>query len=328
MLKISILGSGSFGCAIASVYNKLGFDITVWSYSQKEAQDIRINHENKKCLPGIIIDSKVNITSEISDVFDSDIIFIAVPSFAVKTTISLLKNKISSKVIFVCLSKGFEETTLRLLSEVIKETLPTNEFVILSGPSHAEEIAKEMTTTLVAASEDIDIATYIQKIFSNCFIRIYTNIDVVGVQMGGALKNIIALAIGICDGIKLGDNAKAALMTRGLGEISRLGVAAGARLETFSGLSGIGDLIVTCTSLHSRNRRAGILIGQGVSVEKAISKVGMIVEGYTCSKVAYSLSQKYNLDLPIINEVYNILYRAKNPNESLKDIISRPYRCE
>lgn len=328
MLTISVLGSGSFGCAIASVYNKLDFNVTMWSYSDEEAREIKVNHENKKCLPGISIDSKINITSDIQDVFDSDIIFIAVPSFAVRSTLSLLKDKIRPEVILVCLSKGFEESTLKLFSDVIKEILPINKFVILSGPSHAEEIAKEMTTTLVAASENINIAAYIQKIFSTSFIRIYTNIDIIGVQIGAALKNIIALVIGICDGMKLGDNAKAALMTRGLSEISRLGRAAGARPETFSGLSGLGDLIVTCTSLHSRNKRAGILIGQGLDAKSAIAKIGMTVEGYNCAKCAYDLGLKYNLELPIINEVYNILYKNKDSQKAFEDLFSRPYKFE
>ena len=331
MLKISILGSGSFGCAIAFVYNKynkFNFDITIWSHSDQEAQEIKINHENKKCLPGVIIDSKINITSDIKNIFDSDIIFIAVPSFAVRSTISLIKNKIKQEAILVCLSKGFETSELKLFSDVIKEILPKNRFVILSGPSHAEEIAKEMTTTLVAASENIEIATYIQDMFSTPFIRIYTNTDIIGVQIGANLKNIIALAIGICDGMKLGDNAKAALMTRGLSEISRLGVAMGANKETFAGLSGLGDLIVTCTSLHSRNKRAGILIGQGVSAKDAISKIGMTVEGYSATQCAYNLSKKYNLELPIINEVYNILYNNKDAKIAFKDLFSRPYKFE
>ncbi|MBP0979543.1 MAG: NAD(P)-dependent glycerol-3-phosphate dehydrogenase [Oscillospiraceae bacterium] len=328
MLTISILGSGSFGCAIASVYNKFNFNITLWSHSAEEAQEIKINRENKRCLPGINIDSKINITSNISDVFDSDIIFIVVPSFAVRVTLNLIKNKIKPEAILVCLSKGFEESTLELLSDIIKEILPQNKFVILSGPSHAEEIAKEMTTTLVAASENIDTAIYIQKIFSTSFIRIYTNTDIVGVQIGAALKNIIALAIGICDGMNLGDNAKAALMTRGLSEISRLGVAAGANQKTFSGLSGLGDLIVTCTSLHSRNRRAGILIGRGQNTDSAISKIGMTVEGYSATKCAYNLSQKYNIELPIINEIYNILYKNKDPKKAFENLFSRPYKFE
>lgn len=328
MLNVSILGAGGFGCALASVYNKAGYNIILWSYKQEEADDIKTNHENKHFLPGITIPLSVNITSDINDVFDSDIIFIVVPSFAVKSTLTLLKDNISSSTIIGCLSKGLDQSSYKLFSEISDEILPNNPFVVLSGPSHAEEIAKDITTTLVAASKNLKTAEYIQKTFSTRTIRIYINDDIVGVQISGALKNIIALAIGICDGMNLGDNTKAALMTRGLSEISRLGIALGAKKDTFSGLSGIGDLIVTCTSLHSRNRRAGILIGQGLSATEAIKKVNMTVEGYTCTKIAYNLSQKYNIDVPIINEAYNILYKNKNPQLALKDLLNRPYKSE
>lgn len=328
MQKIAILGSGSFGCAIAYAYSNAGYDISLWSYDPKEIADIKTNHENIRCLPGIKIPASIHISSDITEIFDSNVIFIAVPSHAVRTTISLLKSHIKSSTIIVCLSKGLEESSLKLLSQVIQETLPNNQYAILSGPSHAEEIAKNITTALVISSKNIDIAKYIQKNFCTPTIRIYINNDIIGVQIGAALKNIIALAIGICDGMELGDNTKAALMTRGLSEISKLGLAMGAKKDTFSGLSGIGDLIVTCTSLHSRNRRAGFFIGQGIEVKEAIKKVGMIVEGYTCTKCAYNLGLKYHVELPIINEIYDILYNNKDLHIALKNLFTRPYKDE
>lgn len=328
MLKISVLGAGGFGCAMACVYRNLGYSVTLWAYTRDQAKEIQQNQENKHYLPGIKISPEIFITSNISDVLDSDVVLVVVPSFAVKSTISLLKNKISKNSVIVCLSKGIEEQTLKLFSQIIEETLPNSRYAILSGPSHAEEIAKDITTALIVSSPDNSVSKYIQSVLSAPHIRIYVNNDLIGVQVGGALKNIIALATGICDGMNLGDNTKAALMTRGLKEISELGITMGAQKETFSGLSGIGDLIVTCTSLHSRNKKAGTLIGKGLAVKEAIAQVGMTVEGYVCSKCAYNLCKKHNIDLPIINEVYYILYDNKNPKQALKDLLQRPYKYE
>lgn len=328
MLKMSILGAGGFGCAIASIYAKCGFNITLWSYKHQEAQSIQNNKENKLLLPGICISHNINITSKINDVFDSNIILIVVPSFAVKSTLELLKNNIPKSTLIICLSKGLEYSSSKLFSDIIEETLPNNDYAILSGPSHAEEIAKNVITAMVVASKKPDISEYIQENFCTSTIRLYINNDIIGVQIGAALKNIIALAIGICDGMKLGDNTKALLMTKGLYEISLLGVALGGNKETFFGLSGVGDLIVTCTSLHSRNKRAGILIGQGLDVQEAIKKVGMTVEGYICSKCAYDINLKYKIDLPIINGIYEILYKNKNVKTTINHMLTNSPKYE
>lgn len=328
MLKMSVLGSGGFGCAIASIYEKVGYDITLWSYSAEEAQKIKNSHENVHYLPGVFIPETIHITSNIQDIFDSDIICIVVPSFAVKATMNLIQNKISKSSILICLSKGLDETSMKTFSQIMYEMFPDNQQAILSGPSHAEEIANNITTALVVSSNDIKVAKYIQNTLSTQNVRIYINEDIIGVQIGAALKNIIALGIGICDGMKLGDNTKSALMTRGLNEIAKIGVALGAKKETFYGLSGVGDLIVTCTSLHSRNHRAGILIGQGMNVKDAIEKVAMTVEGYTCAKIAHRLCLTHNLELPIIEQMYQILYNNKNPYQALKELLSRPYKFE
>ncbi len=328
MLKISILGAGSFGCAMACVCHSLGHSVTVWSYSADEAHEIQKNQENRKYLPGIEISPQIHITSDIREVFDSHLILIVVPSFAVVSTVKLLQENVSKHCVIVCLSKGLDHTSLSFFSDVIKQFLPQNEYAILCGPSHAEEIARDVTTALIVSSESVSTSKYIQDVLSTQYIRIYVNNDLVGVQIGAALKNIVALAVGICDGMALGDNTKAALMTRGLKEICELGVKMGANKETFCGLSGIGDLIVTCTSLHSRNRRAGILIGGGMKAQEAIKQVGMTVEGYVCAECAHKLCERYSIRLPIMNEVYDILYKDKSPEKALKNLLSRPFKFE
>lgn len=328
MLKISILGSGSLGCAMATIYEKQGYDITLWSHSKQEADDIKTYSENKHYLPNIKIPKTIHVTSEINNVFDSDIILIIVPSFAVKTTINLIKGNIAPHTIIVCLSKGLEETNLDLFSNIIEKTFVSNQSAVLLGPSHAEEIAKNVVTAMVVSSKNTDTAEYLQKILTTPTIRVYINNDIIGVQIGAALKNIIALATGICNGMKLGDNTKAALMTRGLHEIVNLGIALGAKKETFLGLTGVGDLIVTCISVHSRNMQTGFLIGQGMKTEKAIEKVGVTVEGYTCTKYAYALSLKTNVETPIISEMYNILYKNKNVHQAIDDLLKRPFKKE
>ena len=328
MLKISILGSGSLGCAMAKIYENQGYNITLWSHSQQEADDINAYSENKHYLPNVKIPKTICVTSKINNVFNSDVILITVPSFAVKATIDLIKDDIASKTIIVCLSKGLEKTNLELFSNVIEKALPNNQSAVLLGPSHAEEIAKDIVTAMVVSAKNTNTTQYLQKILTTPTIRVYINNDIVGVQIGAALKNIIALATGICDGMKLGDNTKAALMTRGLNEIATLGIALGAKKETFLGLTGVGDLIVTCTSPHSRNRQAGILIGQGIKTEKAIEQVGSTVEGYTCTKYAHALSLKTNVETPIINEMYNILYKNKNVNQAVTTLLKRPFKQE
>lgn len=255
-------------------------------------------------------------------------VIIAVPSFAVRTIAKKIKSAVNPKAIVINVAKGFEQETLKCISEILDEELPDNKNVILSGPSHAEEVSRGVPTTVVAASKNREAAEFVQEHLMNPTFRIYVNDDVVGVELGGAIKNIIALAVGISDGLQLGDNAKAALMTRGITEMARLGVMLGGKAETFAGLSGIGDLIVTCTSMHSRNRRAGILIGQGKTAAQAIEEVGMTVEGYVSSKCAYQLSQRVGIEMPIINEIYYVLYENKSAKEAVKDLMGRSKKHE
>lgn len=256
-------------------------------------------------------------------------IILAVPSFALKEVLEKYGGFIGNGKTIVNVSKGIDEDSLLRLSQIIKKELNKNEnIVVLSGPSHAEEVARGMPTTLVAASESLRAAEYVQETLTNPDFRIYTNSDVIGVEIGGALKNIIALATGVCDGLKLGDNTKAALMTRGLTEMARLGVAMGANKDTFAGLSGLGDLIVTCTSMHSRNRRCGILIGEGVPAEEAVKKIGMTVEGYHATKTAYKLAKKFNVEMPITHQCYKILFENRKPMDSIKMLMQRPSNHE
>ncbi len=327
-MRISILGAGGFGTSLAVTLHRQDHDIILWSAFKEEIDNIRKFGENKKLLPGIAVDASITLTSDLDDIKGSEMIIFAVPSFALRDVCQKAKEYISKDTILVNVGKGFEESTQKRLSVVISEEYPENKVVILSGPSHAEEIARCVPTTLVATSLDRESAEVVQNVMMSDTLRLYVNDDIIGVELGGALKNIIAVCAGICDGLELGDNSKAALMTRGIAEISRLGVAMGAKAETFVGLTGVGDLIVTCTSMHSRNRRAGILIGQGLKADDAIKKVGMTVEGCIACKSAYKLSKKYNVEMPIVEELYNVLYNDKNIHLALKDLMQRPKRHE
>ena len=255
-------------------------------------------------------------------------IVLAVPSQAVRSVCKQIKPYVNDNQILVDVAKGLEKGTGMRLSDVAKEELPNNPYVALSGPSHAEEVSRYMPTTLVAACEDIKYAQKVQDIFMNPFLRVYTNPDLIGVELGGALKNIIAFGAGMCDGLGYGDNTKAALMTRGIAEIGRLGVAMGADVNTFTGLSGIGDLIVTCTSMHSRNRRAGILMGKGKSLQETLDEVQMVVEGITATEVAYKVSRDLNIDMPITEAIYSVLYQGANPNEAVSELMTRSKKHE
>lgn len=329
MSRIAILGAGGFGTALALMCDQQrGHDVTLWTHREEEAIRLNESREQPKLLPGIKIPTTIQITSDTAKISGQDIVLIATPSYAVRETCRKIKPYITPNVVLVCVSKGLEQGTYQDFSSVMEEEFPNNANVILSGPSHAEEIARGQATTVVAASKSEEAAQYIQDEMMNPALRIYVNDDVIGVELGGALKNIIAVSAGIADGLGIGDNAKAALMTRGITEIARLGEAMGGRQETFGGLSGIGDLIVTCTSLHSRNRRFGILIGQGRSVQEALDEVGMVVEGYSCTRLAYELSQQKNVEMPITQQAYEVLYRGKNPNVALRDLMARPKRHE
>lgn len=327
MAKFTILGMGGFGLALAVMLNNFGHDVTVWSAFKQEIEDIRRDGENKQKLPGIKISEEIILTDDLSLASNSEIVVFGVPTKFVRSVAKQISGYISKKTIIVNTSKGLEEESLKRMSEVLEEELPENPVVVLTGPSHAEEVALGVPTTVVVASKDMQYADYIQSIMSNNTFRIYINDDVIGCELGGSFKNIIALCAGICDGMGLGDNTKAALMTRGITEIARLGVALGAKDETFAGLTGIGDLIVTCTSMHSRNRRAGILIGQGVSPVEAVERVGT-VEGYICTKTAYALAQKVGIDMPITEQCNNVLFNGLNVRNALSNLMGRPKRHE
>lgn len=326
--NILIMGAGGFGISLAITSENAGCNVLLWSHNPVQARKLSINREDEKLLNGAKIPQEIEIISELKNLHEQDIIIIATPSCAVRETCKRLQGKLDSKTIIVCVSKGLEKDTLKLMSDIIDEELPENHNAILSGPSHAEEIAKGMPTTVVVASKHRKSAEEIQETLMNHTLRIYVSDDVIGVELGAALKNIIAMAAGVTDGLGLGDNPKAALMTRGITEIARLGVKMGAKRETFAGLAGIGDLIVTCTSMHSRNRRAGILVGQGLTPAQAVEQIGMTVEGYYTAKSAYLLSQKMQVDMPIVEQVYKVIYENKTPKEAIRDLMARPKRHE
>lgn len=328
MAKVMVLGAGGFGISLAMMCMENGHEVTVWSHREEEAQRLQIQREQKKLLPGVKIPEEIVFTHSLEPAGESQLIIMAVPSFAVRQTAHLLQEIVSDRTIIVCIAKGLEQGTFYDFSTVISQEIPNCPNVILSGPSHAEEVSRGEATTVVAASKNKEAAMQVQDWLMNPNFRVYVNDDVIGVELGGALKNIIAVASGIADGAGVGDNAKAALMTRGITEIARLGVAMGGHQETFAGLSGIGDLIVTCTSMHSRNRRFGRLVGQGVPVRQALEQVGMVVEGYSCTKAAYELSQKMGVDMPITAQTYQILYEGKTIQEALKDLMERPKKNE
>ena len=324
MAKIVILGSGGFGLSLAVMAEHCGgHDVTVWSKFQSEIDDIRTHGEHTQKLPGVPISESIAMTSDISCIKGCDLLIFGIPSTFVRDVAKLAAPFIDDNMVIVNTGKGLEVDSLKTLSEVICEEIKTDKLVVLSGPSHAEEVARCIPTTIAASSHNMKAAEYVQKELGNSSLRIYLNRDVIGCEIGGALKNIIALCVGICDGMGYGDNTKAALMTRGIHEIARLGRAVGANILTFSGLTGIGDLIVTCTSMHSRNRRAGILIGQGVSPEEAVKRVGT-VEGYFCCKAAYDLSRKLGVEMPITEQLNEILFHGGDVREALTKLMNRP----
>ncbi|MGN0632344.1 MAG: NAD(P)H-dependent glycerol-3-phosphate dehydrogenase [Oscillospiraceae bacterium] len=327
MADIIILGSGGFGLSIAVLCSNSGHNITVWSKFNDEIEAIRRTGELKAKLPGVKIPSDVKLTTDISEVKGKDLVILGIPTAFCRSVCEEAAEFIDADSIVVNTAKGLELGTLKMMSEVTKESLPDNRVAILTGPSHAEELARGIPTTVVVASEDREVSYYVQNTLSSSNFRIYVNDDMIGSQLGGSLKNVIALAAGVCDGLGLGDNTKAALMTRGIREISVLGAAMGADIQTFGGLSGIGDLIVTCCSMHSRNRRAGILIGQGVSPEEAVERVGT-VEGYICTKTAHDLAKKLGVEMPITEQLYAILFEGLEPKKSIAALMDRPKRNE
>ena len=326
--KISVIGSGSWGVALAILLNSNGHKVKLWSYNPEEA---RMINEDKKCkfLPNITIPEGLECYTELEDALkDTSIVLIVTPSNAIRTTLNNMIPFVTENQVFVLCSKGMEKDTQKVYTEVIKEIYPNNKVSALSGPSHAEEVSEQIPTAVVISSEDDALSEHLQSVFMNPKFRVYINDDLLGVEMGGSLKNIIALACGIANGLGYGDNTVAALITRGIVEISRLGVEAGAKRQTFYGLTGVGDLFVTCSSMHSRNRRAGILIGQGNSVEEAVKEVGMVVEGINAVEGAYILAQKHSVSTPIINEMYDIIHKGKTPEEATQNLMSRGKKTE
>lgn len=327
MANITILGSGGFGLSLAVMADRFGHKVTVWSKFQSEIDDIRSKGEHVQKLPGVAISENIILTSDISCITGCDILIFGIPSSFMRDVAVLAKPFVAKEMIIVNTGKGLEEGSLKLLSTVLHEELNNDNIVVLSGPSHAEEVGRGIPTTVVAASDNMKAAQFVQDALNNKVMRVYLSNDVIGCEIGGALKNIIALCAGICDGLGYGDNTKAALMTRGIHEIARLGTAMGGNVQTFNGLTGIGDLIVTCTSMHSRNRRAGILIGEGFTPEEAVKKVGT-VEGYYCCKTAFELSRKMNVEMPITEQLYNILFCGGNVKNALEKLMSRPKKYE
>lgn len=323
MADITILGSGGFGLSLAVLCNANGHKVTVWSKFQDEIDAIKRTGELKSKLPGVFIPKEIEFTPDISCVKDADVILIGIPSKFVRSVCREVSPFVNRNTVIVNTSKGLEEESLKRMSEVVEEVFPNNKLVVLTGPSHAEEVARGIPTAVVAAGKDHETAKFVQKIFTANNFRVYVSDDVIGCEIGGSFKNIIALACGVLDGMGCGDNTKAALMTRGLREISALGVALGGQQDTFAGLSGIGDLIVTCTSMHSRNRRAGILIGKGTAPQEAVRQVGT-VEGYFCTKTGYELAKKLDIEMPITEALWNVLFSGKSPKDAIKELMTRP----
>ncbi len=327
MKNIGIIGSGSWGTALAINLAQIGHNIKIWSYAEEE-RDL-INKEKKcKFLPNVVIPDNVYCTNSYEEALEgTDIILHVTPSKFTRDTVKQYKEYVKNQIVVIC-SKGFERETLKTLDDVVQEELPNTKIAVLSGPSHAEEVSIEVPTALVVASKYEDVNKMLQEEFMSKSLRIYTCTDVKGVELGGALKNIIAFCAGVAAGINLGDNSFAALITRGLKEISKLGEALGGEKETFYGLTGLGDLIVTCLSEHSRNRKAGILVGQGKSIEETRKEVGMVIESIDNIEVAYELGKRYNIEMPILNTVYDILYNNLEPKEAVTRLMLRDKKSE
>lgn len=327
MDKIAVLGAGSWGTALAMVLADNGHSVTLWGNKIEQSNEINEYHTNNRYLPDIELPHTLKATIDLKEAVEgTHYVLLVVPTKAIREVCKKLNDVLTKEIIIIHASKGIEPDSSKRISEMIKEEIEPNllkSVVVLSGPSHAEEVALRHPTTVTSASTNMDDARDVQDLFSNGYFRVYTNEDVIGVEIGGALKNIIALAAGITDGLGYGDNAKAALMTRGLAEIIRLGKAIGANSQTFAGLTGMGDLIVTCTSVHSRNWRAGNLLGKGQSLDDVLNNMGMVVEGVRTTKAAYQLARQANVEMPIVNELYAVLFEGKNPKLAVDALMSR-----
>lgn len=329
MAKVSVLGAGSWGTALSLLLCKNGHEVTLWSALEDEVRMLCEKREYESKLPGVRLPEDMKITADLEDSLqDPDVAVLAVPSPFTRSTAHRMAPFVKKGQIIVNVAKGVEEHTLMTLSEIISEEIPQADVCVLSGPSHAEEVGKGLPTTCVVSAEKRETAEYLQGIFMSPVFRVYTTPDILGVELGGALKNVIALAAGTADGLGYGDNTKAALITRGIAEISRLGTKMGARAETFYGLSGIGDLIVTCASVHSRNRKAGYLMGKGYTMQEAMDEVKMVVEGVYSARAAKSLAEKYQVEMPIIEEVNKVLFEDKPAADAVRDLMLRDKKVE
>ena len=328
-VRVGVIGAGSWGIALAKLLDGNGHQVTVWSIIKEEIEMLKKEHEHKDKLPGVKLSENMVFTNDLEEAMkDKDILVLAVPSPFTRSTAHSMAPYLKDGQIIVNVAKGIEEHTMLTLSQIIEEELPTAQVAVLSGPSHAEEVGRGIPTTIVVGAKKKETAEYLQNIFMNNVFRVYISPDVLGIELGAALKNVVALSAGIADGLGYGDNTKAALITRGITEIARLGTAMGGRFETFCGLTGIGDLIVTCASMHSRNRRAGILIGQGKTMQEAMDEVKMVVEGVYSAKAAMELSKKYGVDVPIIEQVNLVLFEGKPAAEAVKDLMLRDKKIE
>ncbi len=329
MAKVSILGAGAWGSAIAILLGNNGHEVTLWSALASEVELLKKERELKDKLPGVKLPDSVTISEDLeSSCKDKDLIVFAVASPYVRKTAKMASRYIKENQIVVNVGKGIEESTLDTLTDILKEELNNADVAVLSGPSHAEEVSRGIPTTCVVGADSKATAYFIQDVFMSERFRVYTSPDVIGIELGGSIKNVIALAAGIADGLGFGDNTKAALMTRGIAEISRLGIAMGGKIETFAGLSGVGDLFVTCTSRHSRNRKAGYLIGKGYNMEEAMAEVKQVVEGVYSAKAALALAKKHNIEMPIVEQVNMVLFENKSAEEAVADLLLRDKRRE
>ena len=327
-MNIVVLGAGSWGTALARLLCENQQNVTLHSWMPEHIQQMQIDGENKSFLPGALLPQNLTLTADLAVIRKADLVLFAVPSAALAGVAAEANHYLQPGALLVNVAKGFEQGGIRRLSQVLAEACPGHHCVALSGPSHAEEVALAHPTLVVVAGAPLPILQQVQRVFSNSYFRVYTNTDLIGVEVGGAVKNVIALCAGVLDGLGLGDNAKAALMTRGLAEISRLGVAMGAKAATFSGLAGMGDLIVTCTSRHSRNYRAGVRIGQGVPCQQVVQEMGMVVEGVYATECVRKLSRVYHVDVPICDKCYQVLYEGEDPRSAMLELMSRSYRSE
>lgn len=329
MAKVAVIGAGSWGIALAKVLYTNGNQVTVWSIVEEEIAMLLEKHEHVDKLPGVKLPEDMIFTSDLKEAAEGkDYLILAVPSVFTRSTAKSMAPFVKEGQVIVCVAKGIEESTLMPLSDIVQEEIPRAEVAVMCGPSHAEEVGIGLPTTVVAGAAKKQVAEGVQDIFMNEVFRVYTSPDVIGMELGGSLKNVIALAAGMADGLGYGDNTKAALITRGISEIGRLALKMGAKYETLSGLTGIGDLIVTCESKHSRNRKAGMLIGQGYTMQQAMDEVKMVVEGVYSAKAAIALAKKYEVDMPIIEAVNKVLFEDKPAKEAVKELMLRDKRVE